>query len=379
MYAPERLNLHHELINLPLKVFLEIGFTVPNPVVSNGIFFSKDEDHYLVAYNEVDGSILWKSEVNDLWISLPLIIGNKILERDLYTESGVILSSKDGSVIKNLDRIRGAQWVYKNGSIYLWIYDEGDAAQIKLCCFDASEYTSNWTYAGFQFDYYAVSNDYILLKDDHGNLAALNLNGKELWQLSPLDTGLFDNQGEIDNLPKSKPGFSNLNRTLGYPNIYQNRIGIAPMLNNHLVGIDLATGTVLWTRTLMSSQNWIRQGYCDEVYCLSHSHIEAFSLETGEQTKKIAIDGSYITETLGKETISFTQFAVSETHIFAASSIMHYFSAINIDTGKVEWAFQPEYAIANDSQPYVANGRVYYPCLSKMYIFEGQNGYVPAT
>jgi pentose-5-phosphate-3-epimerase len=79
----------------------------------------------------------------------------------------------------------------------------------------------------------------------------------------------------------------------------------------------------------------VSTGYC-KVYSLSSQYIEAFSLETGEQTKKIAIDGSYIKESLGQEVISFTQFVVSETHIFTASSIMQYMSAINIKTRKVE-------------------------------------------
>lgn len=376
-YTSERINSLPSLVVSPIKLFKEVVKGSPNPVVYDGCFFGKSEGYKLVCYNEANGDALWVGETKELITGSPLKVDGKLFLIDGDSDV-VAVSFNEGKFLSNFGSSSVTQWASKGEDLFISIFEEDNEFKKKIHCRDSEKFQVKWVYKGLQFDYFAVSDGYVLLKDNRGNLANLDIMGQERWRLSPLDTGLFTSQEEVDSLPESKPGFSNLNQTIGYPMIYQNRIGITPMLDNHLIGVDLATGKVLWSRKVENSQNWIRQGYCDEVYCLGSYYIEAFSLETGKQTKKVAIDGSYITESLGVETISFTQFAVSETHIFAASSIMQYFAAISIETGKVDWTFNPDEAITATDQPYVANGRVYYPCLGKMYIFEGKEGYVQA-
>lgn len=374
-YSPSRINSSFGEASTPLAIFMEVNVSVPTPVVYGGKLYCKSDDCRLACYDEKSGKLLWVSKTGEVLTSSPFQVGDELFVIDFDDENVITIDVNDGRQLKNYGDVGSSDWLFQEPNIYLRRFFKNDEFKRQFFCIDPDGFVTKWVYKGFQFNYYAVSNCYILMKNDCGNLACLNTDGEELWRLSAIDTGLFSNQSEIDALPENKPGFSNISRTIGYPMIYQNRIGVTPMLDNHLIGIDLATGKVVWTRKVENSHTHIRQGYCDEIYCLSSGYIEAFSMGTGEQTKKVAIDGSYITESLGVETISFTQFAVSETHIFAASSIMQYLSAINIKTGKVDWTFNPEEAITSTDQPYVCNGRVYYPCLGKMYIFEGQGGY----
>jgi len=378
-YSPERINYSKSSVSPPLQIFKQVASSVTTPIVLDGVFFSKSDFGRLTCYLEITGEVKWTSQTEKILTSSPLKCADKLYVIDYENEDVLTLDVRNGRQLENLGECDTTDWLVKKKNIYLNVTDRGHEYRKQLYCREGDTYKTNWVYRGFQFDSYAASEDYIVLKDRDGGLAGLDTSGREIWRLSPLDVGLFSSQSVIDAIPDSKPGLSNLNRTIGYPMIYQNRIGIVPMLDNHLIGVDITTGKVLWTRKAENSHNWIRQGYCSEVYCLSSDYIEAFSLETGKQTKKVAIDASYISKSLGVETISFTQFTVSETHIFAASSIMQYFSAIDIKTGNVDWTFNPEESITATDQPYVANGRVYYPCLGKMYIFEGRDGYIPPT
>lgn len=378
-YTPSRINVSVSEVSTPLTPFKEMDVSVPCPVVYDGSFYCSSSDYRLACYNEKSGELIWVSQTEELLTTSPFKVGDQLFVVSFDDENVITIDANNGKQLNDFGNVSGFDWLLQGTNIYLKTFLKEDDFKRQFVCRNSENYKVKWIYKGLQFDFFASSDDYILLKDGKGNLTGLNTIGEELWNLSPLDTGLFGSQSEIDALPDSKPGFHHVNRTIGFPMIYQNRIGVVPMLDNHFVGVDLATGKVLWVRMVQNSHNWIRQGYCDEVYCLSSGYIEAFSLENGEQTRKVAIDGSYITESLGIETISFTQFAVSETHIFAASSIMQYFSAINIETGKVDWTFNPDEAITATDQPYVTNGRVYYPCLGRMYIFEGQGGYTLAA
>ncbi len=378
LYTSERMNPIVSVADLPLKLFKEIDVSVPTPTVYDGFFYSKSDDGRLACYDEKTGRVVWISQTEKVLTTSPLKFKNKLYVIDYDNENTIAIDAHTGQFLESFGEADSSGWVLKGSNIYGKDFCRDDDFPCQLVCQSIDSHECLWKYKGLQFDHYAASDDYILLKDKKGSLACLNPAGQEIWYLSPIDTELFSSQSEIDNIPERTPEFVHLNQTLGYPMIYQNRIGVVPMLDHHLMGIDLATGKVLWTRRVENTISSLRQGYCDEVYCLGNSFIEAFSMETGEQTKKVAIDGSYIQESLGLETVSFTQFAVSGTHIFTASHNMHYLTAIEIKTGKVVWTFQPEVAVTASDQPYVANGRVYFPCLCKMYIFEGKDGYALA-
>ncbi len=102
LYTPERMNPLSSCVSTPLSQFKTIDVSVPNPVVKNGMFFSKNEDDHLVAYSERSGDILWTSEVNDLWLNLPMVFDGFILEKDFSSGEAMMFSQKNGSLVKNL-------------------------------------------------------------------------------------------------------------------------------------------------------------------------------------------------------------------------------------------------------------------------------------
>ncbi|MBW8184512.1 outer membrane protein assembly factor BamB family protein [Shewanella nanhaiensis] len=397
-YTPERQSDSKKSISLPLTLIKQINRSIVTPCIAGGYLYAELDKNSktLSCLDEESLKHIWSSEVSGLLVNQIPIMNDTMLVLDQATEDLLLLSKERGILIRNFGELdfSPSDWCVKNDKLFSKVYDDSSGSIISnFGCFEGDELKTVWEYKEFNLDWFAVSDSYALLSDSCGVLVALNSHdGSEIWRISPMQTGLFSSEEEMRQEP---PGMINVtlssHRVIGYPSIFENRIAVAPMFGNSLIGVDLATGKVIWTRRVLNSAVNTREVYCNEVYTSGPKCIEAFDVTTGEQTLKLEIDSIDIEQTMLAHHVKplkaangllmfvggMWAFTVSETHIFGVNGNQNLLYSIDKSSGKIDWIYQPdEGQVAADSKPYIANGRVYFPCLYQMYIFEGAEGFL---
>jgi len=168
-YTPERINNSKTNVSLPLQVFKEVACSVTTPIVLDGVFFSKSNDGRLACYLESTGDVKWISQTEKLLTSSPLKCEDKLYVIDYENEDVLILDCRNGRQLDNLRECDTTDWIAKKKNIYLNITDSRHEYRKQLYCRDGDTYKTKWIYKGFQFDSYAASDNYIVLKDRNGN------------------------------------------------------------------------------------------------------------------------------------------------------------------------------------------------------------------
>lgn len=257
--------------------------------------------------------------------------------------------------------------------------DEG-RFQPHMVCRSANTLQSLWEYSAraFRFEWFAVGCGTLVLTDGRGNVHGLSAeSGKLRWVVDPSSTGLFKDQAEVDDLPNTVRGYHNFNRALGFPAIHQG-VAVVPMLANHLIGINIQTGEIVWKEFLQDTHHWIRHAYGDTIYTFGGGGFEGRNMVTGEKTFNLQIDTQSFEALSGKKRPSAAKFVCSETHLFVVDGINALFYSVDRMSGKVEWVQEPKIPrLSFVPYMYVANGRLYLGEVERLTVFEGADGYVP--
>jgi len=378
-YTSERRQVSLDTIHLPLSLKQEHtgDGMVASPLVQNGICIIETAQRRLVCLDNQTFTPLWETKSQE-WASVPVADENRLYIKNFSTSQLVTIDLHTGERVKTEDNIGNIDQFIVDGRIYYLCYLANDNCD-KVICKNCNSHETIWEYVidnEFYPDTFSGNASYICIKNEQGSVITLDvLTGKLRWLANPISIGIFKNQHEIDQLANDDADFTlkNLKYTSGYATIYDN-IFVTPNLNNYLVGLDLINGHTLWKVRSKITHNFTRQAYSNEIYAMGNGYIESWDMLTGEQTRCIKID---VGEYEDKVTPFAWRFTVSETHIYA--TIPNFFYAVNKESGKVDWMYEPDKQVTESDQPYIANGRIYFRTLSGMYVFEGRDGYIPPS
>ncbi|TCI04399.1 hypothetical protein EZV61_00015 [Corallincola luteus] len=375
-YTSYRVCEQRELVGFPLTLFKKIEVCVPSIFIYENNLYFPNEDGRLACYDQITFENIWVSDTDKLLPIYPLVSNDSILVVRYSDEKVSRIKLGNGEFIENLDFRYSSKWLINDEVIYARGYNRNKECKYSIKAICSNTFTIGWEYSRLDFGNFSVSKSYVLLKSDSGVFFALDKSGNELWSHSvSRNPSLFEIDGADLSQSSEGEGINSFNTTLGDPIIYDDRIGVLPVLCNQLAGIDLKTGDVLWLRKLSRSASSSRVAYGKILYCMGENHIEAICLNTGGVKKIIEVDTSLLHKKLNIKDIDFGLFTVTDTHIFAASQSCHVFVAINLSSGVIEWFFSPENPIGSTNVPYVSNGRVYFPCFKQLYVFEASNGF----